>query len=113
MGFFGFILFGFLFLVLIIVVRVVLAVLRMRNGLKNLFSGGSRQRSRRDPGRSDGHGYSKQWAGSGQKVYAKDEGEYVSFEEIIVDDPLRHAGAGGRRTIRREDRIVDAEYEDI
>lgn len=50
-----------------------------------------------------------------KKIFTKDDGEYVEFEDIIVSETetTRTASETKKRTTVTESQIVDAEWEDI
>lgn len=104
-AFFGFILLFVLLLVLVPVLWVVSSVFKMRRRFKRAVNdaapGGQRGQTSREP----------QTEGS-RKVYAKDVGEYVNYEEIIVDRGQEEKPPH-RKNVRPEPRISDVEFEEI
>ncbi len=99
--------------VAIILYPLVLAALKLHR-LKRDFSrafGASRQRS--------GGGYEASQAGERdpytgrRKVYGRDEGEYVDFEEVAVSAEARSTDSKPEADYREESQVVDAEFEEI
>lgn len=103
-AFFGFILLFLLLLVIVPVLWIVSSIFKMRRRFKRTVNdamGGQREYTARET-QSDGS----------RKVYAKDVGEYVSYEEIIVDREQEEKPPH-RKNVRPEPRISDVEFEEI
>lgn len=109
MSIFGFLLLVALFFLLRPLIRVVWTVwrtMRQMRDMQNNASSGAR--TRRDSS-------SRRHARPREKVFRRDEGEYVEFEEITVEEataPGNKTAAGGESS-RHEPRVTDAEWEDI
>lgn len=109
MDFIGFILLLLLFLILVPVIRVVIAAANMRRRFKQAMGGFGNPRS------GNCRGEKEYQTGDGKKVYAKDDGEYVSFEEIKVEETTEERDARRSRTesVRKESQITDVEFEEL
>lgn len=101
MGFISFIFIFILVVVLAIAMRVVVAFLQLRHKVKRAFGGGSRSNEPEDDDEPQR-----------QKVYDKDVGEYVKFEEIR-DDGSADETVHEEVQYREESQISDVEFEEI
>ncbi len=108
MSIFGFLLLVALFFLLRPLIRVAWTVWRTMRQMKNMQNAASsRTRTRRNSSSSSPQ--------PRKKVFRRDEGEYVEFEEITVEEstaPGNKTAASGPST-RHEPRVTDAEWEDI
>lgn len=98
MSFFIFLIFIILFIVAIPLLHVVVAFLNMKRRVANAFGGKEKpKKANEEPQR--------------RKVYDKDVGEYVKFEEIAVDKsddaPMEKV------EYREESQVSDVEFEEI
>lgn len=71
---------------------------------------GSRQQQQTSGSTSYGGGYGRRMK---RKIFSRDEGEYVDFEEIDVKADYRAAGEQGRKYSPMEPQVSDVEWEDI
>ena len=98
MSFFIFLIFIFFFIVAFPLLHVVAAFLNMKRRVANAFGGKEKpEKANEEPQR--------------RKVYDKDVGEYVKFEEIAVDKsddtPMEKV------EYREESQVSDVEFEEI
>ena len=95
MSFFIFLIFIILFIVAIPLLRIAAALINMKRRVANAFGG--KEKPGKEPQR--------------RKVYDKDVGEYVKFEEIAVDKsddtPMEKV------EYREESQVSDVEFEEI
>lgn len=107
MSFFGFLLLVLLFIILKPLIRVIWTVWKAMRQVKNMNADASRQQSHR-PGNNRPR--------RKKKIFQRDEGEYVDFEEIEVTETRSTDTAGNRRytgSRPADSRVTDAEWEDI
>lgn len=102
----------FLFLmVLMILFRVIAAAMRFKRRVKRTMNG-IFNRDENSPDNSGGESDKKR-----SKVYPKNVGEYVSFEEIEADETPPTENSAGysyeTRSYSEEPRITDVEFEEI
>ncbi len=107
MGILKFLFIAFLVAIIVPIIRVVLALWRMRRNFRRAMDGANRQ--------AQGN-RSREESPSSRKVYPKNVGEYVSFEEVAVEET--NDDINGRRTttearFAEESQISDVEYEEI
>ena len=102
--FFGFILLFLLLLVMVPVLWIVSSVFKMRRRFKRTVNEAT--------GRQNEYTARETQFESSRKVYSKDVGEYVSYEEIIVDRE-REERPPHRKNVRPEPQISDVEFEEI
>ena len=98
MSFFIFLIFIILFIVAIPLLRIAAALINMKSRVANAFGG------KEKPGRANEEPQRR-------KVYDKNVGEYVKFEEIAVDKsddtPMEKV------EYREESQVSDVEFEEI
>ena len=104
---------GFLFILLVVVILFPLArILIAAYNLRRRFTNATKEfRGRRNSG-----GNTRATARQKEKIFTKDVGEYVAFEEIKVDESEashRSAAAGAYRDIKVESQITDVEFEEL
>lgn len=108
MGFILFILFFILLIALTIVFRVVFSVWRLKRRMQDTFrprSGRTKERQAED-GRPQ--------SSARRKKYDKTDGEYVKFEEIIVEESAARPEQPNRDSrLQVEPQISDAEFEEL
>ena len=110
MTFLLFILFLVLLLILVPILRLVGAFFRFRNRMRQTMSGFA---GNSNQGFSQKSAKKQQTSRRRRKVYPRDEGEYVSFEEIITDRTTTTSDTGRSTKIYSESQISDAEFEEI
>lgn len=106
-SFFAFILGVLLLLIVVPVMRVILTVWKMKRNLNKqfrrageAFGGGDRQ-PHPEPERNT-------------KVFDKNDGEYVKFEEIEGERPRRNESSRGNEDNRRQEPLItDVEFEEL
>lgn len=96
-----------LFLIIILrpILRVILMVRRYKKAVNNAYSEAYRQYSRKgEEPQQPAH----------KKVFTKDMGEYVAFEEITVESTTEvHSNTDGDVSYTTEEQITDAEWVEI
>lgn len=105
-----FLLFLFIFFIVIPLFRVGRTVRNVRRQYREAFDS-ARNDSRREAERHPGG-----WSAPRRrkaKVVARDEGEYVEWEEVTSRTSDASASSASDTTVRVEERITDAEWEDI
>ncbi len=102
--FFGFILLLLLLLVIVPILWIVSSVFKLRRRFKRRVDDAAR--GQREYTARETH------FGGSHKVFAKDVGEYVSFEEIIVDRESEEKPPH-RDNVKPEPQISDVEFEEI
>lgn len=109
MSFFSLLLIFFLILILRPIIRGYLAMRRMRRQMQEMFDA-----ARRDPRQSAGQGSSSTpQQPRHEKVYGRDAGEYVAFEEIEASETVATEETPEGTTTVVEQQISDAEWEEI
>lgn len=66
--------------------------------------------------RQGGNGSQRQQQTRKEKIFTKDIGEYVAFEEIKIDEDefsRRREAAGSYREVKAESQITDVEFEEL
>lgn len=101
----GIIILVILFIIFWPVIRVFLAIRRATREARRAFSG--RQSTGERSHRADTSGHRKR-----RKVFSRNEGEYVEFEEVTVTEE-RKSSNGTSKTTVKESQVEDAEWEDV
>ena len=104
---------GFLFLLLLVVIlvpllRIFTAAYNLRRRFKQA-TGQFRERQGRN-------GSQRQQQTQKEKIFTKDVGEYVAFEEIKIGEDefsRRREAAGSYREVKAESQITDVEFEEL
>ncbi len=101
--------FAFVAIILYPLVRVMFRLHRIKRDFSRAF----------ESDRQAGGGYETSQAGERdpytgrRKVYGRDEGEYVDFEEVAVSAEARSTDSKPEADYREESQVVDAEFEEI
>ena len=105
MPFFTILLILFLIIILRPILKVVLLMRRYKKAVNNAYSEAYKQYSRREE---------QPQQPVHKKVFTKDMGEYVAFEEISVETTTElHSDDKGDVTYTTEEQITDAEWVEI
>ena len=77
------------------------------------FGGQAYNRAANAAGQSRGRSSAPRRPGSRKKIFSREEGEYIEFEEIEVTTDYRSASASDQSYTPREPQVSDADWEEI